>query len=112
MSERCEHCDGLLHKNNHSYCRDQIFIKTHPIQCPKCQGRGTMDDPTGKTKTIEVSTNNPSCAYNGCRGCHWCYNSLMPQEVPVTVPCNLCDGHGRLEKEPVPITKVVDWQKQ
>lgn len=77
-----------------------------PHPCPKCKTRGEVDDPT-RTKTVEVRTDNPWCAYNGCMGCYWCRNGVERCEVPERVKCDLCEGHGFTATETRPITRTV-----
>lgn len=118
----CTHCgrrisgdawiegDVILHKSCiKSY---NLSLKGLTHKCPKCKTSGKVNHPT-KTETVEVPLGygeTPLCGYDGCRGCHYCHNRVKKAEVPVKETCNLCKGEGFLEKEPTPVTKVVDWK--
>lgn len=78
--------------------------------CPKCMRTGEMDDPSGRTRTERVHTDDPLCGYDGCMGCEGCRTRTKAVQVPVKVTCSLCKGEGWLTEKPEPVTKVVDWK--
>lgn len=122
MTMRCEHCSGpctghayILDSGKgvvHQRCYEEYDRHSKGLKhmCPKCKAIGQIDDPTGKTEEAERYTSDPGCAYGGCRGCHYCINSVEAYRKPVQVTCNLCHGVGWLTREAVPVTKIVDWK--
>jgi hypothetical protein len=35
----------------------------------------------------------------------------MNRTEPILVTCDLCDGFGSLDKEPVPVTRAIGWRR-
>lgn len=119
----CTHCKRRVEGSAHittemvfhqeciaPYRRHQMGLD---YECPKCTTTGKMEDPQGRTHEETVPLDygeTPSCAYNDCRGCSYCHNKTKSITVTNKVVCNLCHGQGWLTKEPVPVTKIVDWK--
>lgn len=91
----------------HTHCAkpysDRIAGRIHP--CPKCGGTGKVKHPTEVRRyTVEVP-NDYMCGPRDPQ------TRTEHRQEPVIVPCDLCDGHGKLTAEPVPITDVVGWER-
>lgn len=119
----CLHCghkvsgDAFVSDENviHQRCLDEY--RRHQAgffhECPKCATTGKMETPNGSTHTEVVGlayNEEPSCAYDGCRGCSHCINRTKTVIAIDRVTCNLCHGTGWLKEKPEPVTKIVDWK--
>lgn len=102
---KCEHCGGDKTKGNHTACDDAIFQTKYPFLCPKCNGTGGEKS---YLKRFEKCCQRDEPYSSRCGEC------VGPTKVEVrvpAVPCDLCDGLGRLKKEPVPIVKTIGWKR-
>jgi hypothetical protein len=110
---RCAYCEGRLDRANHYQCgealRKEAFLVEYPHKCPKCLG-GKVAAGTKVVKRDRLMTDEERGFADIRHG-----NPIMiAEEVPVTnlIMCDLCDGFGRLQKEPKAIMGVVRWEKQ
>jgi molecular chaperone DnaJ len=68
---------------------------TSPVVCPRCSGRGVLDDDQG---LFSLSQPCPQCGGRGmvverpCPTCRGTGNELRPREVKVRVPAGVSDG--------------------
>lgn len=68
---------------------------TSPVVCPRCSGRGVIDDDQG---LFSLSQPCPQCGGRGmvverpCPTCRGTGNELRPREVKVRVPAGVSDG--------------------
>lgn len=102
--------NAVLHLTCEKKYHNTLHGRIHP--CPKCEQSGLVDDPSGRMETKEVPLapgEVSECGFNGCRGCGLCSRRIKMIQVPAKIRCNLCSGHGWLNKEAKPITKIVDW---
>ena len=103
------HCCIIDSEVVHAICAKPYELASRGFthKCPKCNTRGEVNDPSGETIERKVKTDDPPCAYNGCRGCPMCGHKMI--QIPVMVSCPLCEGVGYLKSKPKEILGVVGW---
>ncbi len=122
---KCENCKNELRQNDalyyvgnhavvHTSCNQQYINKRmgRNYPCPQCSKTGKMQDVSKTILThVPLGTNETSeCAWGNCRGCNLCINRVKLVKSHPNKTCDLCKGHGYLEKEPKPVMRQVGWE--
>ena len=109
-SLRCRVCDGYSIKGGPWLNKAQAHDRCLPHECPQCKGLGRIVS-SWETKKSCCHGGPLSSGSGSFAGCEYCPKAHIDQIPSVYKDCDLCNGAGRLEFEPTPITKITGWRR-